>query len=133
MQIAERLYSLAQEQNDAGLMLGAYRALSSRSTIWAISRPRDNTRYVVFRSGVQETFIRHAEDLFAPVIGCLCYGGLSEWHLGEIASCQAHLEEAISIAKELNDKNALAFALAWAAAFATLSVILLKWTAWHRI
>ncbi len=31
--------------------------------------------------------------------------------------CQAHLEEAISIAKELNDKNGLAFALAWAAAF----------------
>jgi hypothetical protein len=29
MQIAERVYSLAQEQNDAALMIGAYRALAS--------------------------------------------------------------------------------------------------------
>ena len=28
MQIAERIYSLAQEQNDPALMLGAYRALA---------------------------------------------------------------------------------------------------------
>jgi hypothetical protein len=27
MQIAERMYSLAQEQNDAALMLGAYQSL----------------------------------------------------------------------------------------------------------
>jgi len=59
----------------------------------------------------------YAEDLFAPVVGCLCYAALSEWYLGEIASCQTHLEEAISIATELNDRNGLAFALSWAAAF----------------
>jgi hypothetical protein len=29
MQIAERVYSLAQEQNDARLMMGAYRVLAS--------------------------------------------------------------------------------------------------------
>ena len=32
--------------------------------------------------------------------GSLGIGALSEWHLGEIASCQAHMDEAISIAKE---------------------------------
>jgi predicted ATPase len=37
------------------------------------------------------------------------------WHLGDIASCQATIAEAISLAKELNDMNALAIALAWAA------------------
>ena len=42
---------------------------------------------------------------------------MSEWHLGEIASCQATIAEAISLAKELKDMNALAMALAWAAAF----------------
>jgi len=55
------------------------------------------------------------EDLDMPVVGCLCHGALSEWHLGEITSCQATIEEAISLAKELNDMNALALALDWAA------------------
>src|SRR6516164_6538737 len=44
---------------------------------------------------------------------------MSEWHLGEIAVCQATIAEAIAVAKELHDMNALANALAWAAGFAT--------------
>jgi hypothetical protein len=40
---------------------------------------------------------------------------LSEWHLGDIASCQRPLGEAILLAKELNDMNALALALHFAA------------------
>jgi adenylate cyclase len=40
---------------------------------------------------------------------------MSEWHLGEIASSQANMDEAISLAKKLNDTNALALALNWAA------------------
>jgi hypothetical protein len=40
---------------------------------------------------------------------------MSEWHLGEIASCQAKLDEAVSLAKELNDMHGLAIALNWAA------------------
>ena len=43
---------------------------------------------------------------------------MSEWHLGEIVSCQANMAEAISLAKELNDANALAYALGWAAGLA---------------
>ena len=50
-----------------------------------------------------------------PVVGCLCHAALSEWHLGEIASYKANMEEAISLAKELNDMNALGLALEWAA------------------
>jgi tetratricopeptide (TPR) repeat protein len=49
----------------------------------------------------------------------LCYKALSEWHLGEIVSCKAKLDEAISLAKELNHTNALALALTWAAVLAT--------------
>jgi predicted ATPase len=40
---------------------------------------------------------------------------MSEWHLGEIAACRANINEAISLAKELKDTNALALALNWAA------------------
>jgi Anaphase-promoting complex subunit 5 len=39
------------------------------------------------------------------------------WHLGEIAGCEA-MAEAISLAKQLKDTNALALALNWAAALA---------------
>jgi Anaphase-promoting complex subunit 5 len=40
---------------------------------------------------------------------------MCEWALGEIASSHANVNEAISIARELNDMHALAMALSWAA------------------
>src|SRR6202008_4531077 len=46
---------------------------------------------------------------------CLCYKAFSEWHLGEIVSCRATMDEAISLAKDLKDMVALATALSWAA------------------
>jgi hypothetical protein len=52
--------------------------------------------------------------------GSLGIWALSEWHLGEIASCQAHMDEAISIAKEQKDMNTLVLALSWAAGLAYL-------------
>ena len=66
----------------------------------------------IWRSGGVQS---HAEFLDAPAVICLCYEALSEWHLGETAPCQATIGEAISLAKELNDMNALALALHFAA------------------
>ena len=66
----------------------------------------------IWRSGGVQSY---AEDFHTPVVSCLCHRAMSEWHLGEIASCHATMEEAISIAKELKDMNALALALNWAA------------------
>ena len=45
---------------------------------------------------------------------------MSDWHFGEIASCHALMDEAISIAKELKDTNALVLALIFAAGLAYL-------------
>ncbi len=118
-QIAKRVYSLAQEQNDAGLMLGAYRALSCTVHYlgdFAASRQYAMSGLQIWRSGGVQSY---GEDLHSPIVSCLCFLTLSEWHLGETASCQETITEAISLAKELNDMNALAFALAWAAALAT--------------
>ena len=118
MQIAERVYSLAQEQNDAALMIGAYNALAA--TLYYLGDFESARQYAmrglqIWRSGSVQS---SAEDLYAPAVGCLGYGAMSEWHLGEIASCQANMDEAISLAKELNDTNALALALNWAASLA---------------
>jgi serine/threonine protein kinase len=111
LHIVERFYSLAQEQNDAVLMLGAYSALSV--TLNALGDFESARQYAsrgvqIWRSGNVPVY---AEDFHSPVVGCLCYGAMSEWHLGEIASCQATIVEAISLAKKLNDMNALAIAL----------------------
>jgi tetratricopeptide (TPR) repeat protein len=115
MQIAERVYSLAQQQNDAALIIGAYRALAS--TLYYLGDFESARQYArhgvqIWRSGGVKS---HPEDVDTPIVGCLGFIAMSEWHLGEIASCQATITEAIALAKELNDTNSLALALNWAA------------------
>ena len=118
IRIAERVYSLAQEQNDAALMIGAYRALAA--TLYFLGDFESARQYAmcglqIWRSeGVQS----YGEEYNSPVVSCLYFEGLSEWHLGETASCHATMADAISLAKELNDMNALALALYFAGALA---------------
>jgi serine/threonine protein kinase len=118
MQIAKRVCSLAQEQNDAALMIGAHHSLAG--TFFYLGDFVSGRQYAghgvkIWRSGGIQSY---AEDVHTPVVACLCYLTLSEWHLGEIASCQGNMDEAISIAKGLNDMNALALALGWASVLA---------------
>jgi tetratricopeptide (TPR) repeat protein len=111
MQIAQRVYSLAQEQNDSALLIGAYRALAC--TLCFLGDFDSARQYAmrgvqIWRSGGVQSLV---EEIPSPAVLFLCYGALSEWHLGEIASCRATMAEAISLAKELNDMHALAIAL----------------------
>ena len=116
MQIAERVHSLAQEQNDAALVIGAYRAFAC--TLFLLGDFETARKYAM--RGVQlwrsSSVQSPVEELHAPAVLCLCWEALSEWHIGEIALCQATMTQAISLAKELNDTNALALAL-WLAGF----------------
>jgi tetratricopeptide (TPR) repeat protein len=115
MQIAERVYSLARQQDDPTLMIWAYNAVAA-TLFWLgdFEASGQNAMHAVriWRSGNVQS---HPEDVDTPVVGCLCHKALSEWHLGEIVSCKANLDEAVSLAKKLNDTNALALAL-WSAA-----------------
>jgi tetratricopeptide (TPR) repeat protein len=115
MQIAERVYSLAQEQNDGALMIGANNNLAV--TLLNLGEFESARQYAIrglqiWRSGNVRSY---AEDFHTPVVSCLCHRAISEWLLGEIASSRTAIAEAISIAKELKDMNALALALNWAA------------------
>ena len=104
------------------------------STFWAISRPRDNTRYMAFRSGAREAYSLHSKSSTRPLSLVCAMRPYCEWHFGEIVASQANMAEAISLAKELNDMHGLAVALYLCSEFSpTLSVILLKWNAWHRM
>jgi tetratricopeptide (TPR) repeat protein len=120
LRIAERVYLLAQEQDDPTPIIGAYNALSL--TLYYLGDFEAARQYAmrgvqIWRSGNVRSY---AEDFHTPVVGCLCYGAMSEWHLGDIAACQANMDEAVSIAKEMNDTFALALALNWAENLANL-------------
>jgi predicted ATPase len=120
MQIAERVHSLAQEQNDPTLMIGAYRALAvTHLYLGDFESARQHARHGlhIWRSGSVPS---HPEEHFTPVVGCLCFEAMSNWHLGDIASSLANIDEAILLAKELKDMNSLANALQFAAMIANL-------------
>ena len=112
LQIAERVHSLAQEQNHTALMIGAYRALavthyySGNDFQTSLQYARQGIQ--LWRSGRVPSPV---EEPITPATTCLCYAALSEWHLGEIASCRATIAETIALAKELNDMQALAHVL----------------------
>jgi serine/threonine protein kinase/predicted ATPase len=115
MRIAKRVYSLAQDQNDSALMIGAYRALAV--TLFYLGDFEAARQYAIsgiqiWRSGGVQSPV---EEVTAPAVTCLCVEAVFEWHFGEITSCQATMAEGISLAKDLNDMHALAVVLCWAA------------------
>ena len=114
MQIAERVYALAQEQKNSALVIGGHRALAG--TFYFMGDFESARQYAM--RGVQVWRSRNVEcqvqEVASPVVMCLCYQALSEWHFGEIASSLATMAETISLAKDLNDTQALAVALYFA-------------------
>ena len=115
MQIAKRVYSLAQEQHDSALMIGGSRALAV--TLYFLGDFEAARQYAmcglqIWRSGDVHSPV---EEFIAPAVHCLVFEALSDWHFGETARCHATMAEAISLAKELNDMHALALALLFSA------------------
>jgi hypothetical protein len=86
MQIAKRVYSLAQDQNDSALMIGAHRTLAV--TLY-FSGDFEAARQYAMR-GVQLWRLGNVhspvEEVTAPAVSGLCFQALTEWHFGEIAS-----------------------------------------------
>jgi hypothetical protein len=118
MRIAERIYSLAKEQNDPTLKLGAYRALACTHYYFGdFEAARQYSRRGV-RISRSEKIQSYAKDPDTPPVACLCYQAGSEWHLGEMSASKASIAEAVSISKRVNDMHALALALYWAARLA---------------
>ena len=114
MQIAERVYALAEEQRNSALMIGGHRALAG--TFYFMGDFESARQYAmrgvdVWRSKGVECQV---EEVASPAVMCLCYQALSEWHFGEIASSLATMAQTISLAKDLNDTQALAVALYFA-------------------
>jgi len=120
MRIAERVRSLAEEQNDSALIIGAYQI--SAMTLYHLGYFQSAREYAtrgvqIWRSGGGSSPV---EDVETSAICCLVYQAVLELFFGEIASSKATLAEAIALAKELNDMHGLALALCWAAIFGHL-------------
>src|ERR1700756_579044 len=112
MQIAGWIHALAKEQNDARLMLAAYQAFAA--IFYFLGEFDSSRKYArhgvqIWRSGSVQFLV--AEEIQAPVVLCLSYEAMCDWHFGEIASSDALMDEAISTAKELKDRYALVAAL----------------------
>ncbi len=118
MQIADHFYSLAQEQNDSALMIAAYNALAG--TLYFMGDFETALPYAM--RGVQiwrsESVQSQLQEVGASAVSVLCYEAQAKWHLGETASFQTAVAEAVSLAKEMNDMHGLAVALWHAAVFA---------------
>ena len=84
MQIAKRVYSLAQEQHDAALMVGACHALAFTfyySGDFETARKYAMRGVLMWRSGGVQSPV---EEVYAPSVLCLCWEAMSEWHIGEV-------------------------------------------------
>jgi len=133
MQIAERVHSLAQEQDDPTIMIWAFNVLAiTRNFLGDFESARQYAIHGIqtWRSAGGQS---HPEDVDTPVVGCFCHKALSEWHLGKLASCRAMMDEGISLARELKDMHALAIALNHAALLAYYERNPAEWTAGRRI
>jgi hypothetical protein len=115
MRAAERVYALAQKQNDPALLIGGCLAMAiTLYFLGDLEAGQDYTRrgLQVWHSGA----VRFApEEVDVPVVSCLCYEALFQWHFGNTTSCHETLAKAISVAKELNDLHGFAVTLSWAA------------------
>ena len=122
MQVAKRIYLLAQEENNAALMIGAYCALAVTHHYlgdFESARQYAMRGSEIWRSEGVQSPVEEVTASAGPV-GCLVFGALCDWHLGEIGSCRGTMAEAISLAKELKDMHSLAHALYHAAILANL-------------
>jgi predicted ATPase len=98
-------------------MLAAYQAFAA--IFYFLGEFDSSRKYArhgvqIWRSGSDQSPV--VEEIMAPVVLCLIYEAMTDWHFGEIASCHVLMDEAIATAKELKDRYALAMALSWAAA-----------------
>ena len=93
LQIANRIYSLAQKQNDPALMIGAYSALAATHCYlgddFETARQYAMRGVEIWRSGGVKSPVE--EIMTSPVV-CLIYEAYPSGILGEIASCQASQE-----------------------------------------
>ena len=83
-QFAKRLYSLAQEQKDSALMIGACVLMASATCNlgdFETSRQYTTRALQIWRSGERQSPFQEVD---APPVACLSLEAILQWHFGEI-------------------------------------------------
>jgi hypothetical protein len=93
MQIAQRVYSLAQEQNEPALMKGPCAVLAA--THYFLGNFETCGQYAIrgvqiWRSGGVQSSV---EEVDVPEVACLIFEALFKWHIGEIACSQVTIDD----------------------------------------
>jgi serine/threonine protein kinase len=117
LHLAERVSSVAKQENEPTLMIGAYTALACTLCFmgdFEVSGQYAACGVQIWRSRDIESPV---EEVDVPAVSLLCYEAQSKWHLGEIASSRAAVAEATALAEEMNDMHGLAVALWHSAVF----------------
>jgi tetratricopeptide (TPR) repeat protein len=118
LHLAKRVYAVARKQNNRMLMIGAYRSLVF--SLYHLGEfeaaSREASHGVELWQGGVASF--QVEEMNAPVVTCLIFKGLCEWHFAKIASGEATMSKAVSVAQALNDMHGLGAALLSKALFA---------------
>jgi serine/threonine protein kinase len=118
MEFAKRLCSLAEEQKDSALMIGACAQMAGRTCgagDFKTSRKYTTRALQIWRSGGGQS---RYQEVDAQPVACLGLDAILQWHFGEIPSYLATIEEAISLAKQLKDMHGLAVVLSFGAMLA---------------
>jgi hypothetical protein len=121
MQMGQRIYSLAQRQNNLTMMVGACSTLAG--PLYFMGEFEAARKHA--SRGVQLWFAKNTPPqvqkisapevlLNAPAVTCLCFKALCEWHLGKIDSCKRTMAGAVSLAKEMDNTYALTESLFFA-------------------
>jgi adenylate cyclase len=113
LRLAKRIHTLAREESDPTIMIGAYRDLAI--TLYYLGNFTTARKHAI--SGVQvwrSAGLPLRMDpvkfpLGHPLVACLNYEALSSWHQ-QTGSYRAIMTEAIDLAEELNDMHAFAMA-----------------------
>jgi tetratricopeptide (TPR) repeat protein len=109
-QIAKDVYDLANSQHDPALILGAYRTLAG--TAYFRGQFELTRKYAKQGVDIWETKLASSvSEFYAPIVTCLLMDAISLWHLGSPDQSWSRVREAVSMARDLSDMNALSIGL----------------------
>lgn len=106
--LANNIYHLAKKHDDPALLIGAYRALSmTEYWIGNFMLARDHARKGINLWDGSKT-LNIVDEVNIPIISCLAVDALVSWHFGNPDQALVRIRQAIDLARELGDMNALA-------------------------
>lgn len=108
---AEEILSLAEEQDDPAMLIGAYRSLSDVTYFmgnFRLAKQYAEQGIALWDAGAS---ISNVDEVSAPVVTCLCFDALALWQLGYPDRSLHRIQQALEQAPAISNAHSLAVAL----------------------